>query len=168
MAMIKGLQVLMGRMESVFNHAIRHTIYSALQDFAQVTLRDPLRQAIKKKKNVTQRYGSKWLQYSAVVLIIMYFRVATWDLDNATRSLWIKNWLLLSIAPSSIKVMSISKCLFIVSIFWPATLLFWFNLTTLMVSCFRPQQPAVFRGNLPHYGSFLAPNDRRLKLANSW
>ncbi|KAG5852723.1 hypothetical protein ANANG_G00065610 [Anguilla anguilla] len=54
MAMIKGLQVLMGRMESVFNHAIRHTIYSALQDFAQVALRDPLRQAIKKKKNVIQ------------------------------------------------------------------------------------------------------------------
>uniref|UniRef100_A0AAX7TJZ8 Cytoplasmic FMR1-interacting protein n=1 Tax=Astatotilapia calliptera TaxID=8154 RepID=A0AAX7TJZ8_ASTCA len=53
-AMIKGLQVLMGRMESVFNHAIRHTIYSALQDFAQVTLRDPLRLAIKKKKNVIQ------------------------------------------------------------------------------------------------------------------
>ncbi|KAK3557279.1 hypothetical protein QTP70_026267 [Hemibagrus guttatus] len=53
-AMIKGLQVLMGRMESVFNHAIRHTIYTALQDFAQVTLRDPLRQAIKKKKNVIQ------------------------------------------------------------------------------------------------------------------
>lgn len=52
--MIKGLQVLMGRMESVFNHAIRHTIY-ALQDFAQVTLREPLRQAIKKKKNVIQR-----------------------------------------------------------------------------------------------------------------
>lgn len=56
--MIKGLQVLMGRMESVFNHAIRHTIYSALQDFAQVTLRDPLRQAIKKKKNVIQRCPS--------------------------------------------------------------------------------------------------------------
>lgn len=56
--MIKGLQVLMGRMESVFNHAIRHTIYSALQDFAQVTLREPLRQAIKKKKNVVQRYNS--------------------------------------------------------------------------------------------------------------
>jgi len=34
--MIKGLQVLMGRMESVFNHAIRHTIYSALQDFARL------------------------------------------------------------------------------------------------------------------------------------
>ncbi|KAL7983777.1 hypothetical protein Chor_000653 [Crotalus horridus] len=53
-AMIKGLQVLMGRMESVFNHAIRHTIYAALQDFAQITLREPLRQAIKKKKNVIQ------------------------------------------------------------------------------------------------------------------
>ncbi|KAK2107766.1 Cytoplasmic FMR1-interacting protein 1 [Saguinus oedipus] len=45
-AMIKGLQVLMGRMESVFNHAIRHTVYAALQDFSQ---------AIKKKKNVIQR-----------------------------------------------------------------------------------------------------------------
>lgn len=53
-AMIKGLQVLMGRMESVFNHAIRHTIYAALQNFAQKTLREPLRQAIKKKKNVIQ------------------------------------------------------------------------------------------------------------------
>ncbi|KAI2656873.1 Cytoplasmic FMR1-interacting protein 2 [Labeo rohita] len=51
-AMIKGLQVLMGRMESVFNQAIRHTIYAALQDFAQVTLREPLRQAVRKKKNV--------------------------------------------------------------------------------------------------------------------
>nr|XP_044600538.1 LOW QUALITY PROTEIN: cytoplasmic FMR1-interacting protein 1-like [Equus asinus] len=58
-AMIKGLQVLMGRMESVFNHhAIRHTVYAALQDFSQVTLREPLRQAIKKKKNVIQRSAS--------------------------------------------------------------------------------------------------------------
>lgn len=71
MAMIKGLQVLMGRMESVFNHAIRHTIYSALQDFAQVTLRDPLRQAIKKKKNVIQRcrlnlfFHSEWFPPTA-------------------------------------------------------------------------------------------------------
>ena len=56
--MIKGLQVLMGRMESVFNHAIRHTVYAALQDFSQVTLREPLRQAIKKKKNVIQRSAS--------------------------------------------------------------------------------------------------------------
>uniref|UniRef100_A0A3Q2I8P8 Cytoplasmic FMR1-interacting protein n=1 Tax=Equus caballus TaxID=9796 RepID=A0A3Q2I8P8_HORSE len=56
-AMIKGLQVLMGRMESVFNHAIRHTVYAALQDFSQVTLREPLRQAIKKKKNVIQSWS---------------------------------------------------------------------------------------------------------------
>lgn len=53
--MIKGLQVLMGRMESVFNQAIRNTIYAALQDFAQVTLREPLRQAVRKKKNVLIR-----------------------------------------------------------------------------------------------------------------
>uniref|UniRef100_A0A8C7WND7 Cytoplasmic FMR1 interacting protein 2 n=1 Tax=Oryzias sinensis TaxID=183150 RepID=A0A8C7WND7_9TELE len=37
---------------SVFNQAIRNTIYAALQDFAQMTLREPLRQAVRKKKNV--------------------------------------------------------------------------------------------------------------------
>ncbi|XP_048193542.1 cytoplasmic FMR1-interacting protein 2-like [Perognathus longimembris pacificus] len=57
-AMIKGLQVLMGRMESVFNQAIRNTIYAALQDFAQVTLREPLRQGVHKKKNVLIRPAS--------------------------------------------------------------------------------------------------------------
>lgn len=46
----------MGRMESVFNQAIRNTIYAALQDFAQMTLREPLRQAVRKKKNVLIRY----------------------------------------------------------------------------------------------------------------
>lgn len=59
-AMIKGLQVLMGRMESVFNQAIRNTIYAALQDFAQVTLREPLRQAVRKKKNVLIRWVLGW------------------------------------------------------------------------------------------------------------
>lgn len=49
-------KVLMGRMESVFNQAIRNTIYAALQDFAQMTLREPLRQAVRKKKNVLIRY----------------------------------------------------------------------------------------------------------------
>uniref|UniRef100_A0A8C9TDR9 Cytoplasmic FMR1 interacting protein 2 n=1 Tax=Scleropages formosus TaxID=113540 RepID=A0A8C9TDR9_SCLFO len=58
-AMIKGLQVLMGRMESVFNQAIRNTIYAALQDFSQVTLREPLRQAVRKKKNVLIRQLGK-------------------------------------------------------------------------------------------------------------
>jgi len=50
-AMIKGLQVLMGRMESVFNEAIRSHIYGKLQDFVQLKIRDPLRQSIKKRKN---------------------------------------------------------------------------------------------------------------------
>lgn len=65
-AMIKGLQVLMGRMESVFNHAVRHTVYAALQDFSQVTLREPLRQAIKKKKNVIQRSASRMLSVRGI------------------------------------------------------------------------------------------------------
>ena len=52
----------MGRMESVFNQAIRNTIYAALQDFAQMTLREPLRQAVRKKKNVLIRLRESPLQ----------------------------------------------------------------------------------------------------------
>ncbi|KAJ8297562.1 hypothetical protein KUTeg_024093 [Tegillarca granosa] len=51
-AMIKGLQLLMARMESVFMDAIRRHIYAELQDFVQLFLRDPLRKAIKKKSDV--------------------------------------------------------------------------------------------------------------------
>lgn len=51
-AMIKGLQVLMARMETVFTDAIRRNIYAELQDFAQLALRDPLRKAIKNKKDL--------------------------------------------------------------------------------------------------------------------
>lgn len=50
-AMIKGLQVLMGRMESVFAEAIRSHIYTELQLFVQKKLREALRLANKKKKN---------------------------------------------------------------------------------------------------------------------
>lgn len=54
--MIKGLQVLMARMETVFNDAIRRHIYAELQDFVQVILREPLRKAIKNKKDLIRRY----------------------------------------------------------------------------------------------------------------
>jgi cytoplasmic FMR1 interacting protein len=36
LAMIKGLQVLMLRMEAVFMDAIRRNVYAELQDFVQV------------------------------------------------------------------------------------------------------------------------------------
>lgn len=51
-AMIKGLQVLMARMETVFTDAIRRNIYAELQDFVQKILREPLRKAIKNKKDL--------------------------------------------------------------------------------------------------------------------
>lgn len=50
--MIKGLQVLMARMETVFTDAIRRNIYAELQEFVQQTLREPLRKAIKNKKDL--------------------------------------------------------------------------------------------------------------------
>lgn len=55
-AMIKGLQVLMARMETVFTDAIRRNIYAELQDFVQLGMRDPLRKAIKNKKDLIRRY----------------------------------------------------------------------------------------------------------------
>lgn len=53
--MIKGLQVLMARMETVFTDAIRRNIYAELQDFVQLILREPLRKAIKNKKDLIRR-----------------------------------------------------------------------------------------------------------------
>lgn len=55
-AMIKGLQVLMARMETVFADAARRSIYAELQDFVQLILREPLRKAIKNKKDLIRRY----------------------------------------------------------------------------------------------------------------
>ena len=42
-AMIKGLQVLMGRMDTVFLDAIRRSVYLELQEFMLKDLREPLR-----------------------------------------------------------------------------------------------------------------------------
>lgn len=53
--MIKGLQVLMARMETVFIDAIRRNIYAELQDFVQLALREPLRKTIKNKKDLIRR-----------------------------------------------------------------------------------------------------------------
>jgi cytoplasmic FMR1 interacting protein len=50
--MIKGLQLLMARMESVFLDAIRRHIYADIQKFVQITVRDPLRKSVKKKHDV--------------------------------------------------------------------------------------------------------------------
>ena len=54
-AMIKGLQLLMSRMESVFIDAIRRHVYLQLQDLVQVFIRDPLRKAIKKRNDIVER-----------------------------------------------------------------------------------------------------------------
>ena len=53
--MIKGLQVLMGRMEAVFMDAIRRSIYLQLQEMIQLFLREPLRKAIKHKYDIVVR-----------------------------------------------------------------------------------------------------------------
>ncbi|XP_072014112.1 cytoplasmic FMR1-interacting protein 1-like [Amphiura filiformis] len=53
-AMIKGLQVLLNRMGSEFHEAIETTIFAEMQDFVQITLRDPIRTAVKKKRKTTE------------------------------------------------------------------------------------------------------------------
>ena len=40
----------MGRMETIFMDAIRRSVYADLQDFIQLSLRDPLRKVVKKKE----------------------------------------------------------------------------------------------------------------------
>lgn len=61
-AMIKGLQVLMARMETVFADAIRRHVYAELQDFVQLTLREPLRKAIKNKRDLIRRFEESFFR----------------------------------------------------------------------------------------------------------
>ena len=49
--MIKGLQVLMSRMEQLFHPSICQHVYAKIQDFVQKDMREPLRAAIKKKRD---------------------------------------------------------------------------------------------------------------------
>lgn len=53
-AMVKGLQVLMSRMETVFTDAVRRHVYFELQGFVQHTLREPLRKAVKNKRDLVR------------------------------------------------------------------------------------------------------------------
>ncbi|GAV08221.1 hypothetical protein RvY_17946 [Ramazzottius varieornatus] len=53
-SMIKGLQLLMGKMEIVFSEAIKRHVYADLQDFVQLTLREPLRKTVKHKKDLVK------------------------------------------------------------------------------------------------------------------
>jgi cytoplasmic FMR1 interacting protein len=53
-SMIKGLQTLMSRLESAFKEAINLTTYTELQMFVQVDLRDMIRKATSRKKDLTK------------------------------------------------------------------------------------------------------------------
>ncbi len=53
-SMIKGLQTLMYRLENVFKDAINSTCYSELQFFVQSDLRDMIRKATSRKKDLTK------------------------------------------------------------------------------------------------------------------
>ena len=54
--MIKSLQLLALRMESVFMEAIHRHIYAEMQDFVQFQLSQPLQKAIKNKKEIVRRF----------------------------------------------------------------------------------------------------------------
>lgn len=55
-SMVKGLEMLLGKMEGEFNQAIRRNVYAELQDFVQLSLREPLKKAVKNKKEVLRRW----------------------------------------------------------------------------------------------------------------
>lgn len=41
-------------MEAIFSEAIRRHVYAELQDFVQLTLREPLRKTVKHKKDLVK------------------------------------------------------------------------------------------------------------------
>lgn len=58
-SMIKGLQSLLAKMESEFNQAIRLNVYAELQEFVQINLKEPLRKAVKNKKDLIRWYENE-------------------------------------------------------------------------------------------------------------
>ena len=52
--MIKGLSLLMHRMEHHLSAGIRHHVYLLVQRFVQVSMRDSIRKAVKGKKLQTK------------------------------------------------------------------------------------------------------------------
>ncbi|KAL3880810.1 hypothetical protein ACJMK2_033017 [Sinanodonta woodiana] len=53
-AMVKGLQVKMSRMESMLTDAIHSHMYAELQDLVQLELREPLRRSVKNSKTINK------------------------------------------------------------------------------------------------------------------
>ena len=53
--MIKGLSGQMGKLEAVFNEAIHHHVHKELQEFIQITMREPLRKAAKNSKRTLMK-----------------------------------------------------------------------------------------------------------------
>ncbi|EFO93077.1 CRE-GEX-2 protein [Caenorhabditis remanei] len=51
-AMIKGLQSMLGKMEPVMSNSIRKCVYVELQSFIQYAVNDPLQKAVKNKKDL--------------------------------------------------------------------------------------------------------------------
>jgi len=58
------MQVLMGRMETVFMDAVRRSVYADLQDFIQLSLREPLRKVVKKKEKELVRRCVEYRHHS--------------------------------------------------------------------------------------------------------
>ena len=54
--MIKGLSLLMHRMERHFTAGIRRHIYTQVQQFVQISTRESIRKAVSKKKLQTKTY----------------------------------------------------------------------------------------------------------------
>lgn len=79
--MIKGLQVLMARMETVFTDAIRRNVYQELQDFVQLTLREPLRKSIKNKKDLVRRLAHINLDESITFYDALFLMLACYNLN---------------------------------------------------------------------------------------
>ena len=68
--------VLMARMETVFGDALRRHVYAELQDFVQLTLREPLKKtSIKNKKDLIRRYVLISLRLCWTLNYVFFFLV---------------------------------------------------------------------------------------------
>lgn len=93
----------MARMETVFIDAIRRDIYAELQDFVQLALREPLRKAIKNKKDLIRRFVARTLHYT-------HFISLPYSQSNLTNTTYVDRTLELFVLRCSIIVSVRETC----------------------------------------------------------
>lgn len=74
--MIKGLASVMGKLECVFTEAVHYHVHTELQEFIQITMREPLRKAVKNsKRTLMKTYVYNYVNEGGFLARIFFYSI---------------------------------------------------------------------------------------------